>query len=445
VKKLLLFLILIGAALVGGVYWYNHSTAVSVNEDTFTYAAVEYGTLTETVSATGPVQPKDVMAVGSEISGQVEEIYVDLNDVVRPGDKLLRLDDRTAKLRLRQAKEAVSSAQADSERAQARVQEAERGLQRQLDLKRRGTGFRTEEDRYRAAVAAAKAGAYAARVKKQEAQTAVELAQLALDKTIVRVPKTWGYRLTAGRQATAGSPRYTVLEKKVVLGQMVAPPASAQLFTLATDLRDIEVHAQVAEGDIAKVRKGLKATFTVSAYADPDLTFRGTVSQRRPMPNNVQGAVYYDVVIDTTNSKDPDTGEWRLDPGMTASVDIILREHKNVWKVPTTALNFQLDEAYQSEEARAKLDRWQRRKDADDWKPLWVWDRQRQTPWPVFVRITGGPSGETGIKDNQFNEVLEWEPGFRPKNTRDWPRVIINAPPAHKPGLFERPTNLKLN
>jgi multidrug efflux pump subunit AcrA (membrane-fusion protein) len=325
-----------------------------------------------------------------------------------------------------------------------------------MELKQKGSGFRTEAERYRALVQAAKAGVKAADVKKIEAQTAAELAKLGHDKTVVRMPAVRqapaSGSLVSGRlhpvsdELPSGRKRrYRVLERKVDLGQMVAPPASAQLFTLATDLAEMQVHAQVAESDIARVAKGLKATFTVSAYTETDVTFRGHVVQRRPMPANVQGAVFYDTVIDTPNTMDPATGEWRLLPGMTAAVDIIVREHHHVWKIPTTALNFQLDEHYQTAEARAKLARWQERKDADDWKPLWVWDRRRHSAWPIFVRIGGTKSGQTGIKDNQFNEVLEWEQGQEPKSPDDAPRVIISAPPYRKPGLFDQPTNLKLS
>jgi hypothetical protein len=130
---------------------------------------------------------------------------------------------------------------------------------------------------------------------------------------------------------------------------------------------------------------------------------------------------------------------------MTASVDIILREHRRVWKVPTTALNFQLDEHYQTAQAKEKLAQFANRKDGEDWKALWIWDRGRNSPWPIFVRISRIDSGETGIKDSQFNEVLEWETGQEPKSTKDLPQVIIEAPPVHKPGLFETPTNLKLS
>src|SRR5262249_29285462 len=149
------------------------------------------------------------------------------------------------------------------------------------------------------------------------------------------------------------------------------------------------------EADIGPVRKGLEAVFTVSAYSEDEIQFRGKVKEVRPMPTSVQGAVYYTTVISADNQKDSATGEWRLRPGMTASVDIIRREHKSVWKVPSAALNFQMDPLYQGDAARARMAEWRGRKDSEDWKPLWVWDRQRGEPWPVFVRVGGGgKSGE---------------------------------------------------
>ncbi len=449
-KKLLVFLILIGLGLAGGVYWYNRSHTIQVNQNSFTYASVEKGTLTESVSATGTLRPRDIIPVGSELSGKVTEVYVDVNALVKPGDKLLKMDDEVARLKLKQAEEAVRAADANIEAAKGSQEAAQRGLNVQLELAKKGHGFRTEENIYRARVDAARAAVRAAQVKKQEAQTAVDLARLALDRTIVRVPSP----TDAPKSGTAGTgqtpkpeTQHIVLDRKVVAGQMIAPPMSAHLFTLATDLRDMQVNTQVAEGDIARIKKGLDASFTVSAYADSDRHFRGKVSQRKLTPNNIQGAVYFDVVIDVVNSIDPGTRQWRLDPGMTASVDIILREHRNVWKVPTSALNFDLDEHYQTPLAREKIALWDKRSDRADWKALWVWDVKRNSPWPIFVRITRPDSGTeaAGIKDSQFNEILEWEPGAAPKNSREGPKVIIEAPPVRKPGLFDSNSNLKLS
>ena len=228
------------------------------------------------------------------------------------------------------------------------------------------------------------------------------------------------------------------------LGQLVGPQ-TGPLFTLAGDLGQMEVHAEVAEGDVGRVCKGQPAVFTVSAYWEPEITFRGIVKDIRPVPTNVKGAVFYNTLIDVVNERDPSTKEWRLRPGMTAAVDIIRRQHHQRWKMPTAALNFQLDPAYQSDTVKQRLAEWQQRPDAGQWKPVWIWDEQQQTPWPVFVRIGGLRDGEPGIKDGEFNEVLEWEPGREPTGPQNPPRVITDAPAAAAPGLLDQPSKLKVS
>jgi hypothetical protein len=202
----------------------------------------------------------------------------------------------------------------------------------------------------------------------------------------------------------------------------------------------MHVHAQVSENDVGKVRPRLSATFTVYAYPEEEARFRGEVREIR-QSTNVHGAVFYDTVIDVANQRDPKTNEWRLRPGMTAAVDIVLRKHTNVWKVPTAALSLQLDEHYQTEAARSKLVQWQSRKDHDDWKPVWILDSQGK-PWPVFLRIGGrNPSGETGIEDGQYAEVLEWEPHSDakpdPANRATYVQAITAAPVIRKRGFIE--------
>jgi HlyD family secretion protein len=440
-KKLVICPIILGLIGTGVVYWVRSARSVLIEEDTFTYAAVEFGTINETTSATGIVRPRAVVAVSSELPGQVVKIFVDVNDVVKENDPLVQLDDEMACLRLRQAEEKVRSAQAVIEQAQALQEAAQRGLNRQLELEKSGSGFRVEADRYRSQLKAAQAAVLTAQSKKAEAQAGLNLALLGKERMIVRVPKT-----PSPTPPTASSARrYRVLDRTVVLGQMVGASVPTPLFTLATDLTDMQIHAQVAESDIAQVRVGLEATFTVSAYPETEEAFQGSVTQRRPMPAQVQGAVYYNVIIDTANSVDPQGRDWRLLPGMTVAVDIIRSKHCRVWKAPTTALSFELDEHYQPEAAREKLKQWQRRPDHDDWKPLWVWDRQRSALWPIFVRIGGLKSGKPGIKDGQHNEILEWEPGQEPRVGGDRIKVIIGAPPYRKPGLFDLRTNLKLS
>src|SRR5947199_5940684 len=97
----------------------------------------------------------------------------------------------------------------------------------------------------------------------------------------------------------------------------------------------MDLVAQVAEGDIGRIRVGLRTTFTVNSF--PDFTFAGHVTQIKPVPATVQGAVFYSVVVTAENIKDPSSGEWRLRPGMPASAEVILRTHEKVWKLPVAA------------------------------------------------------------------------------------------------------------
>jgi HlyD family secretion protein len=383
--------------------------------------------------------PRDVSAVGSLLSGEVVKIYpeAELDRVVHEGQPLLQLDDREAKLKLEHAQIAVKLAQSDVTRAQESQHAAEVALDYERQLLKNIVGSKGKVEQAEAVVKAAEAAVNTAKVKVEEAEQAVRGAQFNLDLTVVRAPVT-------GR----------IIDKKVVNGQLIAPPATAQLFTICGELDRMQVVAQVAEADIGKIRAGQEATFTVYAYADDGTPFKGKIERVNPMPASVpgammQGAVFYNTVIDVVNRHDPkaaDRNAWMLRPGMTATVDIRIRQHHNVWKVPTAAVSFQLEEAYYSDAAKRKLVAFpESRKDRDNWKPIWVMKDKK--PWPIFVRVGGNNSAaETGIKDGQFYELLEWDPELQPNpaDPKTYPEAIINAPPAHKPGLFDRP-NLRIS
>ncbi len=434
-KKLLTLLILVGIGLAGVAWWLNQSGTRPVTPDIFTYAQVVRGPMVESISATGPLQPREVVLVSSQLPGMVIDVSGKVNALVPEGSVLARLDPRNLELKLEEARDGLATARAAVAQAEAARSAAKRGLKYQREMTK--GGFRADVEAAQAHVEAAEAGVKAAQARLQVAQTAEREARLALDMAVIKVPARPGQEPDPRRH-------YLVLEKKVLRGQMVGPPAPTPLFTLAGDLGRMEVHAEVAEGDIGRVRKGLKAEFTVSTYYDPPVKFPGTVREIRPVPTNVKGAIFYTTIVDVENRKDPDTGEWMLRPGMTASVDLITRSRENVWKVPTAALNFTLEEAYQSPEAKAQVEKWRHRSDADDWRPIWVWDEGRKSCWPIFVRVGGLKNGQTGLKDGNYNEILEWEPGAEPSGGTG-PRVITNAPPARRPGLFDQPANIKVS
>ncbi len=436
-KKLLGFLILIGVGLVGTAYWLNHSSRTT-GEGPFTTVPVERGAIAETINATGILQPRSVTAVGSALSGEVVKVFpeADFNKHVTKGQPLLQLDDRVAKLKRDQAQIAVQLAGADVERAQSAVAAAEAGLTRVQKAFAKDLAKQEDLNQAKYTFQSAQAAQKAAEIKVEEAKEGLRAAELGLDLTTIRAPATG-----------------IIIDKQVVSGQLVAPPASAKLFVIANDnLERMRLFTQVAEGDVSRVTPGLKATFTIYAYTDVNDAFEGTVEEIRPMSTNVQGAVFYTVVIGATNRRVPSAGtrgegrgargdgEWMLRPGMTGTVDIQRRRHENAVKMPNAALNFQLDEHYQTPEAKAKIREWDGRKDRNQWKYVWV--VRDKKPWPVFIR-TGGTNaqGETGIKDGQYTEVLQWDPD-EPKVDLGagaaLPEVIIAAPPVTKPGLFNQ-------
>ncbi len=430
-KKYAILLILTAAALGGG-YWYLTSPRHPVlSEKLLAFAPFTRGAMRDVVSATGILETRDIAVIGSEIPGAVQRLYANVNDIVVEGTTLATLDDRRIRLKVEEAEDGVRMANAIVAQADAVKVAADIGLKYQNDLEKKG-GFRSEKDQAEAQLKAASAGVMIADAKLKAAETSLKDAQLALDMIQIRVPIT----------SSQGKKReFLILERKATLGQMVGPQ-SGPLFTLAGDLGHMEAHAQVNEGDINKVRKGLTALFTIKDFNDEDIEFRGVVREIRPLANNQKGAVYYDTVIELVNQRDAANGEWRLRPGMTASIDIVRLEHKNAWRIPSKALDFKMDEAYFTPAIRARIDEWKKRPDADKWVTLWTWNEGSRSIWPLFVRILGtNAAGEPGLKDSEGNEVLEWESD----SFQHPPRLIINAPPARAPGVFDGPANFKVS
>ncbi len=447
-KKLIVILLLLGSGCAGAAWWINQRRNDAAHAVPYTTQPVEFGRLIETVNATGVVQPRQLYVIGAEASGRVIEVAGDFNQEVEEGAILLRLDDQAVRQQRDQARTAVEAAHISVKQAAAQRDTASKILEREetrpAELRRD-----VEVQILSNQLTAAEAALEGARNKVKQAEQALALAELALTKTVVRAPILAGREkspgigsLAEGDGSKSGRRKFLILDRKVSLGQMVGPPLQAHLFTLAGDLDIVQIEAQVAEGDVSKVAKGLSADFTVASYSETDLHFSATVRDVRLLPVNDRGAVFYKVILEAKNERDGSTERWRLMPGLTATIDVIRRQHNEAWKMPAMALSFQPDEATLSEEARAKLQRGQER---DHWRPVWIVGEDR-TPWPVFVRISADKNAEAGIRDTSFIEVLEWDPDLKTKpvagKPETYPRVIIAAPPG-KAGLFS-PPNIKL-
>jgi multidrug efflux pump subunit AcrA (membrane-fusion protein) len=444
VKKWLILLVVLAAAGAGVYWWWSKSGPQPLTEKSLLFAEVRQATIRDIISATGQVEPREIVVVTSETPGTVLRLLAQVGKSVGDNEELAQLDDRRIALKVKEAQNgvqladaAVAQAKAALAQAEANKNAAERNLKIQNELAvAGGPGFRTDREQAvsqlqaaEAGIKSAEAGIEAAQAKQAAARTSLQEADLTQKRTSVRVPSSVGNKR-----------EFLVLERKVQEGQMVGPQ-SGPLFTLAGSLDHVEVHAQVAEGDVNKVKARLKGVFRVSNYHDEETEFEGRVKEIRPLASTIKGAVYYDAVIHVENRRDPSSGEWLLRPGMTTSVDIVRFERVNAWRVPVGALNFKLEDAYQDATARAQLATWKQRADEGDWRVLWTWDNAAHRAHPVLIRVNAKANEEPGLKDSEGVEILEWEPGKTPTGPL---RVIIGAPPSKAPGFFDQPANLKI-
>jgi HlyD family secretion protein len=295
-------------------------------------AAVEVAPLVDSVLATGRVQTVASVDVSSQISGQIEAVFVDYNDIVSKGQPLARLDPLSFQSRVDELDAALKVAQADLHAndaalagARARAEEDAQEYERRARLEGQGSISQSEVSRARAVKLQSESElntlAAARDVKLAHIAAASALlrqAQIDLERTVIRAP-------------IAG----VVIKRSIEPGQTVAVSLSApELFTIADDLDQIQVHARVDEADVGRVAQGQRATFTVDAF--PGSTFSGTVAQIRKAPEINQNVVSYTVVIEAANP-----GGAML-PGMTALVEIVTSEREKVLRVPNAALQFRM-------------------------------------------------------------------------------------------------------
>ena len=269
-----------------------------------THVVGEY-TVENTVTATGTIEPVETVEVGTQVSGKVEKIYVDFNDVVKKGQLMAELDKQTLNQSLSRAKASLTSAESQLNYAKLTYERTKQLYE---------------------ANAATLAAYQEAQNTYTQAQMSKRNAQASYDQARVDLAYAEIYSPIDG----------IVLDRAVEVGQTVAASFSTPtLFTLANDLTKMQVEADVDEADIGQVKVGQRVSFTVDAYMDE--TFDGTVNQIRMKPTTTSNVVTYTVIIDAPN---PDQ---KLFPGMTASVTIVTEEQTGL-AVPAEAFNFTPDE-----------------------------------------------------------------------------------------------------
>ena len=312
----------------------------------FAAAAVKTGPLRDSVAATGRVHTVASVNVSSQLSGRIDEVFVDFNDVVAAEQILASLDPQRFQSRVAELTASLAVAEADAESARAAVAGAEasyeedvRDYQRKLDLSKNGSVSESELSR---AEVVKRQSDSALRVRQADrstkaaviatARASLRQAEIDLERSVIKAPISG-----------------VVISRQIEPGQTVAASLSApDLFVIAHDLKDIEIHARVDEADIGKVAAGQAARFSVDAH--PGSLFSGEVSQIRKAPKITQGVVSYTVVIKAGN---PD--ELML-PGMTAMVEIITSQRDAVLQVPNAALRFEMPVEYSTEYSQAEME-----------------------------------------------------------------------------------------
>jgi len=294
-------LLILGA--IGGGVWYFYEQKTD-KEPEFAVTKVARGDITQSVTATGDLQPVVSVDVSSQISGQVKEVFVDFNSPVKAGDVLARLDPSTYEQRLSQAQAQLSNTAANFALVKLNVE-------RTRSLREKNLVSQQELDQ-------------------SEAQFAQSAAQLEIQKAAVETARVDLSRCTIYAPIDG-----MVLNRVTDKGRTVSASTSAPtLFTLVNDLSKMQINAAVAEADIGLIAEGQDVTFTVDAF--PNRNFRGSVRQVRNAATTSSSVVSYATIIDVTNE------DLRLKPGMTANVSIIVAQKTGVLRVANSALRVRL-------------------------------------------------------------------------------------------------------
>jgi HlyD family secretion protein len=313
VRGRLAWLTAIALVLLLAIYWFTRGDEASVEYQT---APAEVGDVVSRVSTSGSLQAVVTVDVGSQVSGRIQELYADFNSPVKKGQRIAKIDPSLFQAAVVQAEANVTAAQANVRRLMVAAEDAERQARRATEVFELRLISETERD-------TAVANSRAARASVEQAQGQLAQARASLEQARTNL------RYTDILSPTDG----VVISRAVNVGQTVAASLSAPvIFTIAQDLKKMEVHTNVAESDIGRLKPGMRVSFTVDAY--PGEPFRGSIRDIRNAPQVVQNVVTYDAVIDVSNE------ELKLKPGMTATVSVITDRRTDVLSVPNAALRF---------------------------------------------------------------------------------------------------------
>ena len=292
-------LLVVGGGIAGGIWYFKHLKSDLPQYET---ATVGRDDLTQTVTATGTLNPLLNVQVGCQVSGIISKIYVDFNSIVKSNQIIAQIDPETYQA-------SVEQAQADLANSKANLELQQVETRRSAELFTNNLLSSSDYDTAAATL--------------HEAEATVKIKQAVLDTA------TANLNYCAIRSPVDG----VVILRAVDVGQTVASSFSTPtLFQIANDLTKMQIDSSVAEADVGGILDGQTVDFTVDAY--PYRVFHGLVTQVRNSATNANNVVTYDCVVGVTNA------DYKLKPGMTANLSFIIAQKDNALNIPNSALRF---------------------------------------------------------------------------------------------------------
>ena len=313
-RRWILWAIFAVLVLGGGWMWIAWTSTNS--GASYETVAVERSAIVVKVTATGSVEPTNLVEISSELSGTIQAVTVDHNSAVSRGQVLAELDTEKLEAQLEHSRATLAAREARVAEAQATLTEAESNYERALELDRRGVTTTQSYLAAKAALARAKASVASAQADMRVAAADLKIDEANLNKACICSPIDG-----------------IVLERNVDVGQIVASSFQAPiLFSIAEDLTRMELRVDIDEADIGKVEVGDTASFTVEAYQDR--SFPAVISELRFAPQTIDGVVTYEAILSIDNA------DLLLRPGMTATAEITVARIDDALAISNAALRF---------------------------------------------------------------------------------------------------------
>lgn len=417
--------ILVSIFIIVGIILWNYVAKSGKKLVGFTTAEVTKGDIVNSISSSGSLAALNTVEVGTEVSGKITKIYVDFNDEVKENQLIAEIDDSTVRTQVLQAranlesakagqlgiyaqlknlqasmitaKADITSSEANLTKAEISLVDAERNYKRIKELFDRKLVAKSEldtaetsRDTAKASLEVAKANLESSKAKIQAINAQIEGQNADLESQKARIAQNEAQlsqaEIDLSRTKIYSPISGVVITRDVDVGQTVQSSYQApKLFTIAQDLREMQIDTAVDETDIGVVQKGQKVSFTVDAYKNK--TFEGVVHQVRLSPSENSSVVTYSVMVNVSNP------EMLLKPGMTANAEILINEKKNVLRLPAKAMYVKTNEAMKAEMKTA-----QKSMTATDSVLIWV--KEDKKPKPVLKTV------KMGFQNSDYVEIL---------------------------------------